>query len=169
MWDEILAENKGVEVPFQVHWLPSPHSINERKQKGEISVSSAVFIVKWSRVAQRLFKSGIKAAGVSYQVEQFTNAGLDSRCEHSSGWGYIESKCSGYYSGPHPPVTISATSWGALQSRALIVATHMRNAPTAEKTTSDWEVGAQRRRKSPEGHGSRAEERQQDAPRNPEE
>jgi hypothetical protein len=40
-----------------------------------------------------LIKKGIKAAGVWYRVEAFTNAGLDSRCELCCGWGHIENKC----------------------------------------------------------------------------
>jgi hypothetical protein len=65
-----------------------------------------VFVVKGSKVAQGLIKKGIKAAGVWYRVEQYTNAGPDSRCELCCGWGHIESKCSseptcGYCSGSH--------------------------------------------------------------------
>jgi hypothetical protein len=43
-----------------------------------------------SRLAQILIKKGIKAAGVWYRVEAFTNAGPDSRCELCCGWGHIE-------------------------------------------------------------------------------
>jgi hypothetical protein len=64
MRDEIHTENEGVTVPVQVRWLASPHSINERRQMGEISALSAVFVVMGCQVARRLVKEGIKAAGV---------------------------------------------------------------------------------------------------------
>jgi hypothetical protein len=106
MRDEIHAENEGVTVPVQVRWLASPHSIEERRQKGEISASSVVFVVKGSKVVRRLVKEGIKVAGVWYRVEPFTHSGPEGRGEHGCRWGHIESKCSGkpgcgYCSGPH--------------------------------------------------------------------
>jgi len=36
---------------------------------------------------------GIKAAGVWYQAEKYTNAGPDSRCELWCVWGHIENMC----------------------------------------------------------------------------
>jgi hypothetical protein len=51
MRDEMHAENEGVTVPVQVWWLASPHSIKERRQKGEISALSVVFVAKGSTVA----------------------------------------------------------------------------------------------------------------------
>jgi len=51
------------------------------------------------------------------------------------------------------PAPICATLWGALQRRALKVATQNRNAPTAKETTPHSTVGAQRRWKPPERHG----------------
>jgi hypothetical protein len=85
MQHKIYTENEGVEVPVQVQQLASPHSIQERLQKGKISAASVVFIVKGTMVARSLVKEAIKAAGVWYRVEQFTNAGPDSRCEHGCG------------------------------------------------------------------------------------
>ena len=57
-------------------------------------------------MAQSLIKKTIKAAGVWYRVEAFTNAGPDSRRELCCGWGHIENKCGnkpkcGYCSGNH--------------------------------------------------------------------
>jgi hypothetical protein len=106
MRDAIHAENERVTFPVQVRWMGSPHSIKERRQKWEISVSSVVVVVKGSMVAGRLVKEVIKAAGVWYRVKPFTNGGPDSRCEHCCRWGHIESMCSstpacGYCSGPH--------------------------------------------------------------------
>jgi hypothetical protein len=65
-----------------------------------------VFVVKGSRLAQRVIKKGIKAAGVWNRVEAFTNVGPDCRCELCCGWGHIENKCGskpkcGYCSGNH--------------------------------------------------------------------
>jgi hypothetical protein len=104
--DKIYAENKGVVIPVPVRWLASPYSIRERRQRGEISMSSVVFVVKWDKVVGRPVEEGIKVAGVWYTVEPFTNVGPDSRRDHCCGWGHIESNCSanptcGYSSGPH--------------------------------------------------------------------
>jgi hypothetical protein len=45
-------------------------------------------------VVQSVLRQDIKVAGVRYQVEAFTNAAPDSRCELCYGWGHIETKCS---------------------------------------------------------------------------
>jgi hypothetical protein len=42
MQDEIHAENEEVVIPIQVRWLVNPDSIREKRQRGEISVSSVV-------------------------------------------------------------------------------------------------------------------------------
>jgi hypothetical protein len=106
MQEEFEAENEGVAIPTQVRWLANPHTIRERRQNGEITASSVVFVVKGSKVAQNVMKKGIKAAGVWHRVEAFTSAGPDSRCELCCGWGHIENKCDnkpkcGYCSGNH--------------------------------------------------------------------
>ena len=100
------GENDGIEIPTQVRWVANPRTIRERRQNGDIPASSVVFVVKGSKAAQGLVKKGIKAAGVWYRVETYTNAGPDSRCELCCGWGHIENKCSneppcGYCSGYH--------------------------------------------------------------------
>jgi len=64
-------------------------------------------------------------------------------------------------------VNISATSCGALQSMAQSAATHKRNAPIPEVTTSQSAVGAQRRQKPREWHRSGGEENQHETPRGP--
>jgi hypothetical protein len=106
MREEFEAENEGIKVPTQVRWLANTRTIRERRQNGEIAASSVVFVVKGSKAARGLVKNGIKAAGVWYRVETYTNAGPDSRCELCCGWGHIENKCSnkptcGYCSGHH--------------------------------------------------------------------
>jgi len=105
MRDRILAEKEGVVIPFQVRWLANPHSIRERRQRGELSALSDVIELKGHPVAQRLVFEGINAAGVWYRVEPFTNVGPDSWCEDCWSWGHIESECRGipacvYWSGP---------------------------------------------------------------------
>jgi len=52
MPEEFEAENKGIKVPTQVQWLANPRTINEGRQNGEITTSSVVFVVKWSKAAQ---------------------------------------------------------------------------------------------------------------------
>ena len=106
MREEFEADNESIAIPTQVRWLAKPCTIRERRQNGEIAASSVVFVVKGSRLAQSLIKKGIKAAGVWYRVEAFTNAGPDSRCELCCGWGHMENKCGnkpkcGYCSGNH--------------------------------------------------------------------
>jgi len=106
MREEDKAENEGIAIPAQVRWLANPRTIRERRQNGEIAASSVVFVVKGNKVPQSLIKKGIKAAGVWYRVEAFTNAGPDSRCELCRAWGHIANKCGnkpkcGYCSGNH--------------------------------------------------------------------
>jgi len=106
MRDEIQTENEWVAVQMPVPWLGSPHSIQQRSQKWEISELSEVFIVKKSKVARGLLKEGVKAAGVWYQVAPFMNIGPDTRCMHRGVWGRPESMGSGkpgcgYCSGLH--------------------------------------------------------------------
>ena len=48
MREEIQAENEGVAIPAQVRWLANPRTIKERRQNGEITASSVVFVVKGS-------------------------------------------------------------------------------------------------------------------------
>jgi len=106
MREESEAENEGKVIPTKVRWLANPCTITERWQNGEITVLSVVFVVKGSKVAHTLVKTGIKAAEVWYRVEKSTNKGPHTRCEVSCGWGHIENKCGskpkcGYCSGHH--------------------------------------------------------------------
>jgi len=106
MREEFETENEGIVIRTQVRWLANPRTIREWRPNGEIAVSSVVFILKGSRVAQSLVKKGIKAAGVWYRVETYTNEGPDSTCELCCGCGHIENKCGSkpkcsYCSGHH--------------------------------------------------------------------
>jgi hypothetical protein len=106
MREEFDAENEGIAIPTQVRWLANPCTIRERRQNGEIAASSVVVVVNGSTMAQSLIKKGIKAVGVWYRVEAFTNAGPDSRCDLCCRWGQIDTKCGnkpkcGYCSGNH--------------------------------------------------------------------
>jgi len=106
MQNEIHAGNEGVTVLVQVRWVASLNNIHERWQRGVISASSVVFVVKGSKVARGLVKEGINAEGVLYRVAPFRNPGQDSRWEHCCRLGHIQTKSSGkpaccYSSGPH--------------------------------------------------------------------
>jgi hypothetical protein len=90
--DEIHAENRGGVIPMQVQWLVNPHSVRERRQRGEISASSVIFAVQGNKPGSTLVKEGIKVVGVCYQVTQFTTVGQNSRREHCCGWGHVERK-----------------------------------------------------------------------------
>jgi len=92
---EMHTQNEEVTVTGQVRWLASLHSIDERRQMGEITASSVVFVVMGTKVARSLVKEGIKAVGVWYRVELFMTAASHSRCEHCCVWGHIGSKCCG--------------------------------------------------------------------------
>jgi len=93
-------------IPTQVRWLANPCTVRVGRQNGQIAAWSVVFVVKGSKLAQSLFKEGIKAAGVRYRDKTYTNERPDSRCEVCCGWGHIENKCGskpkcGYCSGHH--------------------------------------------------------------------
>jgi len=81
MREEFEAGNEGAAIHAQVRLLANPCTIRERRPNGEIAASSVVFVVKGNKVAQRLVKKGIRAAGVWYRVEVYTNVGPESRCE----------------------------------------------------------------------------------------
>jgi len=59
-------ENKGIAIPTQVQWLGNTGTIRERRQNGEIAVTSGVFVVKGCKVAQSLINKALEAAGVWY-------------------------------------------------------------------------------------------------------
>jgi len=103
---EFERENQGKKIPTQVQWLVNPRAISQRRQNGEIAASLVVFVVNGNKVTQGLVKMGLKAAGVWYRVEAYTNAGSHNRCGLFCGRGHIETKCGntptcGYCSGHH--------------------------------------------------------------------
>jgi len=106
--EEFEAQDEGIVIPTKVNSLPNPRTIRERRQNGDIAASLVVFIVMGWKVAQSGVQIDINAAGVWYQVETHTNAGLDSTCERSCRWGHNENKCGskhkcGHCSGHHRP------------------------------------------------------------------
>jgi len=78
MREEFEAENEGVAILTQVLWLANPCTSREWRQNGEIDASLVVFVIKGNKIAQRFVKKGIKAAGLWYRVEMYTDAGPDS-------------------------------------------------------------------------------------------
>jgi len=66
MRKEFDAETAGIVIPTQVRWLVNPRTIREKRENGEIAMSSVVFIIKGSRVAQSLVKKESMVAGVWY-------------------------------------------------------------------------------------------------------
>jgi hypothetical protein len=81
MGEELGTENTGVTTPTQVRWLVNPSAIRQRRQNGEITASSVVFVVKASKVAKGVRKKVINAVGVWYRVEMYTNVGPHTICE----------------------------------------------------------------------------------------
>jgi hypothetical protein len=173
MREEFEAENEGVAIPAQVRWLANPRTIRERRQNGEIAASSVVFVVKGNKVAQRLVKMGIKAAGVWYRVETYTNAGPDSRCELCCGWGHIENKCSskptcGYCSGHHRTSDHSCNVVGCTAKQGSLCGHTMEKCPNCKgnhiafsnrcaKKTEAARAARQSRKTGLEGHASMRE------------
>jgi hypothetical protein len=94
MMEETQAGNEEVTIPVQVGWLLNPRTIWEREQRGEIKASSVDSIVRGKMVAQRRLDNRVPAEGVRYNVQPYSNLGLDSLCEPCCGYGHIESKCS---------------------------------------------------------------------------
>jgi len=89
---ELQAENEGVVLPLAISWIGGPKDVQKKKLEGR-KASSVVFAVKGSRMAERVLKGGLRAAGVKYDVEKFMTAGPDSFCGVCSRWGHVEAKC----------------------------------------------------------------------------
>ena len=89
---ELQAENEGVVLPLAISWIGGPKDVQKKKVEGK-KASSVVFAVKGSKMAERVLKGGLRAAGTKYEVERFATAGPDSFCGVCSRWGHIEAKC----------------------------------------------------------------------------
>jgi len=89
---ELQAENEGVVLPLAINWIGGPKDVQKKKMEGK-KASSVVFAVKGSKMAEKVLKGGLRAAGVKYDVEKFMNAGPDSFCGVCSRWGHVDSKC----------------------------------------------------------------------------
>jgi len=76
---ELQAENEGVVLPHAINWIGGPKDVQKKKGEGK-KASSVVFAVKGSKMAEKVLKGGLRAAGVKYDVEKFMNAGPDSFC-----------------------------------------------------------------------------------------
>jgi hypothetical protein len=51
-----------------------------------------VFSIKWKKIAQRCFETGLRAAGVWHKVERYIHTGPDTFCESCCRWGHYVSK-----------------------------------------------------------------------------
>jgi len=89
---EIQAENEGVVLPLAISWIGGPKDVQKKKAEGK-KASSVVFAVKGSKMAEKVLKGGLRAAGMKFDVEKFINAGPDSFCGVCSRWGHVEAKC----------------------------------------------------------------------------
>jgi len=89
---ELQAENEGVVLPLAINWIGGPKDVQKKKAEGK-KASSVVFAVKGSKMAEKVLKGGLRAAGVKYDVEKFINARPDSFCGVCSRWGHVEVKC----------------------------------------------------------------------------
>jgi len=89
---ELQAENEGVVLPLAINWIGGPKDVQKKKAEGK-KASSVVFAVKGSKMAEKVLKGGLRAAGTKYDVETFVNAGPDSFCGVCSRWGHLDAKC----------------------------------------------------------------------------
>jgi len=89
---ELQAENEGVVLPLAISWIGGPKDVQKKKVEGK-KASSVVFAVKGSKMAEKVLKGGLRAAGVKYDVEKFMAAGPDFFCGICSRWGHVEAKC----------------------------------------------------------------------------
>jgi len=89
---ELQAENEGVVLPLAINWIEGLKDVQKKKAEGK-KASTVVFAVKGSKMAEKVLKGGLRAAGVKYGVEKFMNAGPDSYCGVCSRWGHVEAKC----------------------------------------------------------------------------
>jgi len=89
---ELQAENEGVVFPLAISWIGGPKDVQKNKAEG-MKASSVVFAVKGSKLAERVLKGGLRAAGMKFDVEKFIKAGPDSFCGVCSRWGHVEAKC----------------------------------------------------------------------------
>jgi len=89
---KLQAENEGVVLPLAINWIGGPKDVQKKKSEGK-KASSVVFVVKGSKMAKKVLKGGLRAAGVQYDVEKFMNAGPDSFWGVCSRWGHVEAKC----------------------------------------------------------------------------
>jgi len=89
---ELQAENEGVVLPLAINWIGGPKDVQRKKAEGK-KASSVVFAVKGSKMAEKVLKGGLRAAGINYDVEKFVNAGPDSFCGVCSRWGHVDAKC----------------------------------------------------------------------------
>jgi len=89
---ELQAENEGVVLPLAISWIGGPKDVQKKKTEGK-KASSVVFAVKGSKMAEKVLKGELRAAGVKYDVERFMTAGPNSFCGVCSRWGHVEAKC----------------------------------------------------------------------------
>jgi len=90
--EELQAENEGVVLPLAINWIGGPKDVQKKKAEGQ-KASLVGFAVKGSKMAEKVLKGGLRAAGVKYNVERFVNARPDSFCGVCSRWGHGEAKC----------------------------------------------------------------------------
>jgi len=60
---ELQAENEGVVLPLAINWIGGPKDVQKKKAEGK-KASSVVFAVKGSKMAEKVLKGGLRAAGV---------------------------------------------------------------------------------------------------------
>ena len=91
---ELEAKNEDLEIPMAARWLGRVPDIKDRSISEKIKALSVTFVVRGQKVATRIIKTCIRAAGRFYKVEAFVEARPDTICGACSGWGHGEHNCS---------------------------------------------------------------------------
>jgi hypothetical protein len=86
------AENEGVVLPLAISLIGGPKDVQKKMGEGRWA-STVVLAVKGSKMAEKVLKGGLWAAGVKYDVERCITARPDSFCRVCSRWGHVEVKC----------------------------------------------------------------------------
>jgi len=142
--DTTLTSKPGVSLLG----LQNLGTMRRRWQNREISAVMVVSVVKWSKVAQRLLKEDIKAAGVWYHSSKWVLT-VDGSCAGDGATLRASAATCPCVATAHAhtvPETTSTMAWGAMQSKTLSVAipAHQRSAITAKETRLLSAAGAQR-------------------------
>jgi hypothetical protein len=92
--EEIQAENAGMVIPTAARWLGRVPQLKEKWAKGDIMVTSVVFVIRGQDESMRLLKDGVRICGFRYRVKKYQEERPDTQCSNCAKWGHVDSHCS---------------------------------------------------------------------------